>query len=494
MRKTSEGREDPGIAERDAPAEPDAADLRPLSEAALDDRVMWSLVEAAPDGMVIADEHGQIMLVNRQIEALFGCDRGELLGRSVDDLLPERLRSVHRAHRTRYRAAPSVRTMGAGLRLHALRSDGIEFPVEISLSPVDTDGGLRIVAAIRDITERVESEARAREVREIVDATRDGVSIFDAATLRFTYVNDGLVDQVGYGRDELLTMTMLHLAPEFTESTLRSMLASLEDGDTLSDTVVTVHRRRDGTDIPVEILLQAIVGDDGRARAFVKIARDITERVAAETRQRATEQELRVLADRERMGRDLHDLVIQRLFATGMAVQSLQARFRDDPVAASLAEIVDELDTTIREIRTVIFGLQRPVGTDADGLRSAVLAVIDDERAALGLAPHVQLDGHLDTITNDIAQHVLAILRESLSNIARHAHATQVEITVHAHDEMLVLLVADNGIGLIGARSDGNGLRNMCDRARALGGTLTAITPPTGGTTIECRIPTSPAA
>jgi two-component system, NarL family, sensor histidine kinase DevS len=462
--------------------------LRPPSDSALDDKVIWSLVDAAPDGIVLADETGQILLVNRQTEELFGYDRGELLGRSVEQLLPERFRSVHSAHRTRYRVEPHVRAMGAGLRLYGRRSDGREFPVEVSLSPVPTDDGLLIVAAIRDVTELVAAEARAQEVREILDATRDAVSIFDAATLQYTYVNQGLLDQIGYQHDELLYMTMLHIAPEFTEAQLRALLAPFEQGNTSSETFTTLYRHRDGTDIPVEILMQAISGDDGRPHAYVNIARDISERLEAEVRQRRTEQRLRVLEDRERLARDLHDLVIQRLFATGMAAQSLHSRI-DDPQLAERAErIVDELDKTIREIRTVIFGLQTPTASEGSGLRSRLLAVIQEEQAALGFTPQVNFDGPIDTTAGDLAPEVLAVLREALSNVARHAGATAVKISVEAA-EQLALRVTDDGVGINPTHRPGNGLRNMASRAEELEGTFETRTAPQGGTVVEVRFP-----
>src|SRR3954454_91109 len=126
--------------------------------------VVRALVDTAPDGIVMADEDGTILFANRQAESLFGFGRDEMLGRSVDDLLPERLRKVHGAHRTRYRAQPRLRVMGAGLLLFGRRTDGTEIPVEISLSPLPSDEGLRVVAVVRDVSERVLADARQREV------------------------------------------------------------------------------------------------------------------------------------------------------------------------------------------------------------------------------------------------------------------------------------------------------------------------------------------
>jgi signal transduction histidine kinase len=147
--------------------------------------------------------------------------------------------------------------------------------------------------------------------------------------------------------------------------------------------------------------------------------------------------------------------------------------------------VIDDLDDTIRELRLVIFELQ-PTG-HGDGLRSRMLAVLDDERAALGFGPHVRFDGLVDTVGDATA--VLATLREALSNVARHAGASQVDIEVSAGDD-LVLLVRDDGRGFdaTSVRS-GYGVRNMGERAHALGGHVDVGPAPGGGTIVEWKVP-----
>jgi len=462
---------------------------RPLSELGLGDDLSWELLDAAPDGMVMTDHAGQILLVNRQIEAIFGFERAELLGRPIEELLPENLRQVHGAHRTRYRADPRTRSMGGELKLRGRRKNGEEFPVEVSLSPLRSGKELFVVAAVRDVSERVAADAELRRVHDLLDATRDAVFIFDWDTLRFSYVNEGAIDQVGYSRDELAGMTMLHIAPELTETELRDRLAPLNDGTVSSVMFTTVHRRSDGTDTPVEVLTQAgPIEESQPSRAFVAVVRDISDRVEAEERLREASAELGLIADRERIGRDLHDIVIQRLFAAGMSLHALSSMVADrKDVTSRLAAVVDELDTTIREIRTAIYGLQTPT-TRHSGLRSKVLRIAEEQRDSLGVEPRIRFDGLLDIIDDDVADHLLATIREALSNIARHAAATTVEIDLSA-DEDLTLRVVDNGIGVPPSPQLGHGLANMASRAEELGGTFSISAGEGGGTVLKWQVP-----
>ncbi|HKF91463.1 MAG TPA: GAF domain-containing protein [Acidimicrobiia bacterium] len=197
-------------------------------------------------------------------------------------------------------------------------------------------------------------------------------------------------------------------------------------------------------------------------------------------------EEVAVIEDRERIARDLHDKVIQRLFATGMTLQTMLPVTGRDDVSNRINDAVDELDVTIREIRSTIFALQAPAQR---GLRVAIFALIDGAREVLGFSPELHMDGPIDTlISENAAEHLLAVLQETLSNVAQHAGASHVNVTVEAGMEVVVRVI-DNGTGLPTPRENGRGLQNLEERAATLGGALWAAPLETGGTVVEWRVP-----
>jgi signal transduction histidine kinase len=199
-----------------------------------------------------------------------------------------------------------------------------------------------------------------------------------------------------------------------------------------------------------------------------------------------------VFEDRDRIARDLHDLVIQRLFATGMQLEGAVRLIETRPAEAGtrVRASVDDLDDTIRELRSTIYGLQAPED-ERSSLRALLLQVVDAGAEQLGFTPSLRLDGLLDTLVPaHVAEHALAALREALSNAARHASARSVEVTVSVRDDELVLDVADNGVG-IGETKRRSGLGNLAARAAQLGGTFELESAPGAGTRVTWRVPLS---
>jgi signal transduction histidine kinase len=195
-----------------------------------------------------------------------------------------------------------------------------------------------------------------------------------------------------------------------------------------------------------------------------------------------------VLQDRERIARELHDKVIQRLFAAGMTLQTTLPIAARTEVASRITQAVEEIDETIRDIRRTIFALET---RSRRGVRVDIFAHVDAAREVLGFTPELRLEGPIDSaVPETTADHLLATLYEALSNVAQHAGASKVDVAVEAGDELL-LEVADDGAGLPDRIEPGQGLRNMERRALELGGNATVRPGEGAGTVVEWRVPLS---
>jgi signal transduction histidine kinase len=205
---------------------------------------------------------------------------------------------------------------------------------------------------------------------------------------------------------------------------------------------------------------------------------------------RATAQEereqLAVLGDRERIARDLHDVVIQRLFAAGMRLQGAVHAAVKPEVRQRVESVIDDLDTTIRDIRGAIFELRVPA---AGQLRGEIRALVDEVRPTLGYRPRLTIDGPVDSAVPDaVRPALLAVLREALANTAKHARASTVDVGVQAGDGWLTLTVADDGVGL-GTPARASGLGNMRHRAAEFGGDFSVGAADPHGTVVTWRVP-----
>ncbi len=314
-----------------------------------------ALLEASPDGLLLVDGAGLIRVANPSASAIFGRSADELVGSPVEQLVPAEHRAAHVGHRNRYVRRPESRSMGSGLRLFAEHADGTMFPVEISLSPMMSDGEQYTIATVRDVTDREE--------------------------------------------------------------------------------------------------------------ALSNVA---------------------LLKDRERIARDLHDMVIQRLFAVGMSLQAVAGQAEPSIVGERIQATIDELDDTIKELRDTIFRL----GASEERSLSAQLTELVDVRTQhLGFRPKLTISGSLSDLPDHVAEQLLATVTEGLSNVSRHAQATEVTVEIERADVALRLLIADNGVGISPVPKRQGGLTNMMWRAAELGGTCTVDSGEPAGTRLTWRVP-----
>ncbi|MDQ0075804.1 signal transduction histidine kinase [Arthrobacter oryzae] len=198
-------------------------------------------------------------------------------------------------------------------------------------------------------------------------------------------------------------------------------------------------------------------------------------------------EELLVFTDRDRIARDLHDLVIQRLFAAGLSVQSLTRFTREGLALERIGAITGELDEAIRSLRDTIYSLRTGNG-DAELLSGRLRRVTRSAAKAMAFTPGLNLEGPVDSVLPDTANHVVAVVSEGLSNAVRHSGADSIEVSVSALKGRMTVLVTDNGRGFRGSAKR-NGLNNMEERARILEGTCTITSAPDAGTSLEWSVP-----
>ena len=431
-----------------------------------------ALLEAAPAGTIVVDDVGRIVLVNSQAEAIFGYPRAELLGRPVEVLVSEELHDLHRVHRHQFLRRRQLRPMGVGLQLFGRHRDGHEVPIEISLSPWAVGEDLFTIAAVRDVTAQRQLQAERDQIAVALDASVDGVYLLDEA-LVIRYANRGATLQTGYSLDELIGTYFGALAPRNDDdASFDELVTVLRDGQQDRVTVSTRLARDDGRIIDVEAIVQQI--PDRRYATYLGLIRDISTRVESERTLRRANEALLLADDRERIARDLHDTVIQRLFASGLTLQSSLSL----PAEAShrrVEEVIESIDTTITELRHAIFSLNRHA-TAPNTFERELHKVLHDAKRALGFPPALTLT--IDRpMSAAIAADVLAVLREALANVARHARPTEVAVAVSCMDEARIV-VDDDGIGVSSSALRGNGLDNMIARAQALDRRVHDRTPP----------------
>jgi signal transduction histidine kinase len=256
--------------------------------------------------------------------------------------------------------------------------------------------------------------------------------------------------------------------------------------------------------VPVRVRQQVFgnlyLTDKTSAEVFTDVDEELVVGLAAaagvaidNARLHARIQELTLVEDRERIARDLHDTVVQRLFATGLSLQGAAGLIHSDPETAvhRVEDSVDELDLTVKHIRSAIFGLESRVERNRDGVRTRVLGLVAESAPLLGFEPTVLFEGPVDTATPEaVATDMLATLREALTNVARHAGASHVDVVVNVDTTSLTLRVTDDGVGPPAPdRPRGHGLDNMKARATQREGAFDIGPADPRGTVIEWRVP-----
>ncbi len=248
----------------------------------LADRRFVGLLEAAPDAMVCVERDGRIALVNAQAERLFGWGRDELVGQPVEILVPDAVRGAHPGHRAGYVGDPRPRPMGEGMELAGRRRDGSTFPAEISLSAIDTEEGILVTAAVRDVTAQRRTHETSARLASIIQSSHDAV-IGKTVDQVITSWNPAAERMYGYAAAEMIGLHVQVLVPEEDRERESQMLAAVVRGERVEEHQ-TRRVRKDGSMVAVSLTLSPITDTTGKITGISTVARDITERQRAEAR------------------------------------------------------------------------------------------------------------------------------------------------------------------------------------------------------------------
>lgn len=323
-------------------------------------------------------------------------------------------------------------------------------------------------------------------LRRVFDVNPDGVLVIDDDGV-VAAANPAAVALTGYPHERLVGLRVDELVQIEARQRHRDLRMDAQrervERPMSASTTLTLARA-DGVLVPVEIALNAIDGSGD----YMAVIRDVTERVKIKDRLELSEEVVLLARERERIARDLHDTVLQRLFGLGLELQA--AGMRAEPATAErLGNAVDEIDLVIREIRTAVFTLGAAHREGSFGQELGIL--IAQSSRLLGFTPHLRIDGPLEAVlTPEVRVEMVASLREALGNVARHAAATEAHVEVSA-GEWITVRITDNGRGLVDPERvlRGNGLRNLRHRAELLGGHCEIANRAAGGTELVWAAP-----
>jgi len=432
----------------DNPSPPSAASLQAALRPV--DGMFGALLEATPDALVILGSDHRIFLVNAQAEVLFGYSREALVGEPVEKLMPERFRGRHAGHLAQYFSEPQVRPMGVGLELYARHQDGTEFPVEISLSPLETPAGRLALSAIRDVTERRKADARFRSLLETMP---DPIVIADAEG-RIFLVNQETERVFGYSREELIGEPIEILLPErFRGDHVhhRSRYRAAPTVRTMGVGMELAARRKDGSEFPVEISLSPLETDEGLL--ITSHIRDVTEP------KRADEERARLLESEqhksEQLGlaiREAHHRIKNNLQAI-TDLLSLELASADD--SASLQSLRDSIER-IGAIAVVHDFLSRDRDLERVEVNRVVERLVPMVLRGSGLAGGavaVEISAAHVALPSRDATALALVVNELVSNAAKHAFGPRrrgrLQVRLEQQQGRALLAVQDDGPGLL---------------------------------------------
>ena len=476
------------------------ADLPPsLGES---EPTLRAILDASLDAFILIDATGVIRLWNRRAVVMFGWTEADAVGQRLSEtIIPERYREQHELGLARYRATGEGKLVNRRIEIAARHRDGREFLVELTIAPIEHAELPLFGAFIRDISEQREIEDRLEFQSVILQNVRDSIIVTDPEGL-VRFWNQGAEAVFGYSADEMLgrSVAILYPSPEEAgEKLMGDVQRVLQGGDATGE---WMRRRKDGSMIWIDSKRVVLRDGNGAAIGVLAVARDVSERVRVSRELQASHEQLRELARRLRsvreqertvMARQIHDELGQALSALHLDVAWLRARLTDADVvleekARSMALLIE---TSIGQVRALATEL-RPAVLDSLGLLAAIEWETQQFTRRTEIPCTLELPPDPPAVDADRSTDVFRILQEALTNVARHARAHHVTVSLDLWRGALRLRVRDDGRGITVreiASPQALGLVGMRERALLWDGVVEWRADDAGGTVVELRLP-----
>ncbi len=442
------------------------------------------VVESSPNGIIVADTSGAIVMVNRKSEEMFGYLRDEFMELSIDSLVPARYRKNHGSLRNKFHQDSCPRSMGAGRDLQALRKDGSEFAVEIALTPLPREDGMWILSSIIDISERKMADAQlsfqAEILRNVHDAVfyvgRDGiVRDWNEGASRIFGVP--IEDAVGHPVDALCDRNGARLIPPH-------ILDEVEHRGVAEEVIRYQPHSGDAICVRAKFTLMS----DGGSEGLVVCASDIT-------RESRLEAEIVHVSENEqrRIGEDIHDDLCSQLSGIGCLTKVLEkqveARSPDQAeLASKISEMISNAGMKAREIAKGLV----PTALETQGLAGAIQVLGSRSQEMFGVPCRVIIENEevIDRLEREKSVQLYRITQEAVNNAVKHSDADSITVIVRGLSNRLELIIKDDGKGMLtDVVSSGLGLMTMQHRAEIIRADLDVIASPGEGTSIQCILP-----
>ena len=493
------------------------------------------LLESAPDAMVIVDKHGLIVLVNAQAVKLFGYTRDEMIGHSMEMLVPERVRAHHVGQRANYSASPDARPMAPGMELSARRKDGSEFPVEISLSPLDTANGMLVISAVRDISEQVRIKHEIQHARNLAESTLEAVPASVAVIDGTGTIVSTNRTWAEFAEDKGCSFKTWGVGANYVAACDAAAKNGVEEAarfaagirDVMSGTApsfsmeypchlptrqrwfvgyvtpfsgngphsaviahVDVSERKIAEEVIQRLNEELEARVEQRTLQLQQLNSELQKQISA---RKMLEKEILHISEREqqRIGQDLHDDLGQQLAGIRLLSEVMQSRLakQGSSEVKNAGEIASMLKEALSLTRSLSRGLH-PVALQVGGLPAAL------DELATRTSQMFRIDcrckcPRVIEMDNTTATHLYRIAQEAVTNAVKHGLTKEIDLELSINPHHTVLSVKDQGKGIaeLNPKRKGMGTRIMRYRSDMIGGILEILRNPSGiGTAVVCTI------